>query len=234
MTYDSLLPTFLSTPPPTNKPAISLPFRFVDGFGFSTSQIGIVMAVQGAYAIVSNAFIVAPISKRLGHLRLFQLTAVSYFLLYLVTPYLVLLPDNLRTVGITAIIVFKNTWSTLAYPSNAVLLANSAPTHLSLGTINGAAASVASLCRSMGPLVSGLLYTFGLQTGYSIIPWWTSGLVTIVGALISFQLTEPRGRLDEKIDDIETGSAAAAHTLESYETAEEEGQQAVLSRQATN
>ncbi len=166
MTYDSLLPTFLSTPPPAQPSPVSLPFKFVDGFGFPASMIGVIMAVQGAYAIISNGFLVAPVSKLVGHLRLFKLIACSYFVLYLVTPYLVLLPDNLRMVGIYCLIVFKNTLGTLAYPSNAVLLANSAPSQLSLGTINGVAASTASLCRTLGPLVAGALYTFGLQTGY--------------------------------------------------------------------
>ncbi|KAH8879706.1 MFS general substrate transporter [Thozetella sp. PMI_491] len=215
MTYDSLLPTFLSTPPPTHPQPASLPFKFVDGFGFTTSKIGVIMAVQGAYAIVSNGFIVAPVSKQMGYLRLFKLIACSYFTLYLVTPYLVLLPESLRMVGIYSLIVFKNTLGTLAYPSNAVLLANSAPSQLSLGTINGIAASTASLCRTLGPLVSGALYTFGLQTGYSVIPWWVSGAVTIVGAFISLQLREPKGRLDDKPADEEMGSI---ESLEAQET----------------
>jgi hypothetical protein len=30
----------------------------------------------------------------------------------------------------------------------------------------------------------------GLQTGYSGLAWWFSGLVTIAGAYLSFQITE--------------------------------------------
>ena len=98
--------------------------------------------------------------------------------------------------GVYALIVLKCTYATLAYPSNAILLTNSAPTTLSLGTINGVAASTASLARACGPTISGLLYTMGLESGYSGLAWWVTGLVTIAGAYISFSITEPRGRLD--------------------------------------
>ncbi|EQK97458.1 Major facilitator superfamily domain, general substrate transporter [Ophiocordyceps sinensis CO18] len=78
----------------------------------------------------------------------------------------------------------------MAYPNNAILLANSAPNKQVLGTINGIAASTASLCRALGPTVSGILYAVGLRTGYSGLAWWFSGLVTIVGAYLSSQITE--------------------------------------------
>ena len=212
MTFDQLLPIFLSTDPTKHPETRRLPFKFVDGFGFDSQSIGVVLSVQGVYSMAATCFIFPRVARRLGALQLFRLVAISYFLLYLVTPYLVLLPKNLQTVGIYIIVIWKCTYSTMAYPSNAILLTNSAPTNLSLGTINGVAASTASLCRAFGPTISGLLYSLGLQAGYSGLAWWTSGLVTIVGAFISFQLMEPNGRLDEKTDDIETGTDTATES----------------------
>lgn len=189
MTFDQLLPVFLSTAPPKH-PNVELPFKFVDGFGLETKTIGIIMSVQGIYSFVSNYVLVAPITRRLGSLRLFRILALSYFALYLVTPYLVLLPKNMVMPAIYILVVWKCTFSTMAYPSNAILLANSAPSKEVLGTINGIAASTASLCRALGPTISGLLYSLGLQTGYSGLAWWFSGLVTIVGAYLSLKITE--------------------------------------------
>lgn len=189
MTFDQLLPVFLSTAPPKH-PNVELPFKFIDGFGLETKTIGVIMSVQGIYSLVSNYVLVAPVTRRVGSLRLFRMLAVSYFALYLVTPYLVLLPDNMRMPAIYILVVWKCTFSTMAYPSNAILLANSAPSKQVLGTINGIAASTASLCRALGPTVSGLLYSLGLKTGYSGLAWWFSGLVTVVGAYLSLQITE--------------------------------------------
>lgn len=189
MTFDQLFPVFLSTSPPDD-PVQKLPFKFVDGFGLDTKTIGVIMSVQGLYSLFSNYLVVAPVTRRLGSLRLFRLIAFSYFSLYLVTPYLVLLPESMRMPAIYMLVIWKCTFATMAYPSNAILLANSAPSKEVLGTINGIAASTASLCRALGPTVSGFLYALGLQTGYSGLAWWFSGATTLVGAYLSSQITE--------------------------------------------
>ncbi|KAK4151270.1 hypothetical protein C8A00DRAFT_17309 [Chaetomidium leptoderma] len=202
MVFDSLLPVFLSTNAPEHPAPISLPFKFAGGFGLDTQTIGAILAVQGLYSMASTHFLFPRITERLGPLRLFKLMSVLYPLLYFFTPYIVLLPESLRMASVYMIVVWKCTFSTLAYPSNAILITNSAPTTLTLGTINGAAASTASLCRALGPIISGLLYSLGLESGYSGLSWWVTGLVTIGGIYIGMEITEPRGRMDEK-DDIE-------------------------------
>lgn len=209
MTFDQLFPVFLSTTPPEPATEIQLPFKFVSGFGLDTKEIGVILAVQGFYSMVSTVFLFPLVCQKLGALKLFRLLAISYFLLYLMTPYVVLLPERYRMVGIYIMVIWKCTFSTMAYPSNAILLTNSAPTLLSLGTINGVAASTASLCRAFGPTISGFLYSLGLQSGYSGLAWWCSGAVTIAGAFLSLRLTEPRGRLDEPD---ESPNGAPEHT----------------------
>ncbi|EFY93474.1 MFS multidrug transporter, putative [Metarhizium acridum CQMa 102] len=202
MTFDQLFPVFLSTESPINGPTVELPFKFVNGFGLDTKTIGVIMSVQGLYSLFSNYMIVAPVTTRLGSLRLFRMLAFSYFALYLVTPYLVLLPQNLRMPAIYTLVIWKCTYATMAYPNNAILLANSAPTKEVLGTINGIAASTASLCRALGPTVSGFLYAAGLHTGYSGLAWWFSGVVTLVGAYLSSQISENGSQAGEVgIDD---------------------------------
>src|SRR6266699_879470 len=209
MTFDQLLPVFLSTSAPENgeAEAVSLPFKFVGGFGLDNQSIGLIIALQGVYSLFTNFCLFPLASKRLGELRLFKLLAVSYFVLYLITPYVVLLPPVLRLPGIIILILWKCTFSTMAYPSNAILTSNSAPSLLVLGTINGVAASTASLCRAFGPTISGVLYALGLETGYSGLPWWCSATVSAVGGAIALHMTETRGRLDEKREEDEAALA---------------------------
>lgn len=195
MTFDQLLPVFLSTAPAKHT-NVELPFKFVDGFGLETKMIGVIMSVQGIYSLMLNYTIVAPVTQKLGSLRLFRIIALTYFGLYFITPYLVLLPEKLRMPAIYILVVWKCTFSTMAYPSNAILLANSAPSKQVLGTINGIAASTASLCRALGPTVSGLLYSLGLKTGYCGLAWWFSALMSIVGAYLSLQIAEGGGHWD--------------------------------------
>ncbi|KAK0735747.1 major facilitator superfamily domain-containing protein [Apiosordaria backusii] len=212
MAFDSLLPVFLSTNPPEKPMPTTLPFKFADGFGWDTQTIGFILSVQGVYSLASTRLLFPFVANKIGALRLFKIMSVLYPLLYFFTPYIVLLPESLRMLSVYGIVVWKMTFSTLAYPSNAILITNSAPTTLTLGTINGAAAMTASLCRALGPIVSGFFYTQGMESGYSGLSWWVAGLVAVVGAWIGLQITEPKGRMDEKEDMDETIEDEQART----------------------
>lgn len=209
MTFDTLLPSFLATKAPSGATSMNLPFQFVGGFGFSSQQTGVVMSFQGIYTMVINAVLVPVIIARLTPLGTFRLLAVSYFALYLITPYLVLLPERFSMVGLSLIIVWKATFSSLAYPSNALLTAEWAPSQNVMGTINGAAASTASLCRAAAPAFSGMLYAFGLESGYSGLAWWFSALVTLGGAYVAMRLPEPRVLSEKSRGDIEAAPASS-------------------------
>ncbi|KAI1115351.1 MFS general substrate transporter [Nemania sp. NC0429] len=194
MTFDQLLPVFLATAPPKDRMEPSLPLKFVDGFNLDSKTVGIILSIQGAYQLLINMFLVPRVLSRFGALRSFRFIVVAYFLLYLVTPYLVLLPPAYRMVGLAVVLAWKCTFASIVYPSNAILTADSAPSHLALGTINGVAASTASLCRAFGPTISGILYTVGLQTGYSGLAWWSSALVAIGGAVVGLRISDPANR----------------------------------------
>src|ERR1700722_12502707 len=83
--------------------------------------------------------------------------------LYFVVPYFVLLPSSLQIPAVYAALFGKITLHVIAFPSCAILLANAAPSSTVLGSINGVAASMASLSRSFGPTVTGILHTKSLE-----------------------------------------------------------------------
>lgn len=168
--------------------------------------------------MIATIFFFPIVVRRFGALGLFRLLAITYPLLYLATPYMALLPENLRMIGIYILVIWKCTFATMAYPSNAILLTNSAPSLLMLGTINGVAASTASLSRAFGPTVSGVLFSTGLSLGYSGLAWWCSAAIAVVGTFISFRMSDKGGRMDvdEKNDrDQEAGlEEPLEHTLD--------------------
>jgi hypothetical protein len=202
MTYDSLFPVFLSTPHTAN-PSVKLPFKFSDGLGMPQQEVGIILSAQGIYSLLVNMAVVPWAISRFGALRLFRFLAVSYCLLYFLTPYIVLLPKPAQTVGIYVLLVWKCTFSNMAYPSNAILTANYAPSKLVIGNINGVAASTASFCRGFGPIVSGMLYSVGLRTGYSGLAWWCSALVAIAGGVVTMAIPEQPPICEKSPDDLE-------------------------------
>lgn len=148
--------------------------------------------------------------RRFGNLKTFRFVVMVWPILYFLVPYLVLLPDRFQLIGIYGCMLWRVTAQVLAYPSNAILLTNSAPSMLVLGVINGVAASTASLMRAFGPTVSGLTYSTGLKLGYTGLAFWISGIVAFLGALESLWMGEGGGRMDQQ-------------SIEEAELAEEEG-----------
>ncbi|KIM92614.1 hypothetical protein OIDMADRAFT_62420 [Oidiodendron maius Zn] len=198
MAFDAMLPTLPSTKVPENGSVWKLPFKFVGGYGLTTREIGVVLSVQGVYSMIATTFIFSIVVRKLGALGVSRMTTLSYPLLYIVTPYIALLPEPLRMAGVHALVIWKCAFAAMAYPSNAILLTNSTPSLLMLGTISGVAASTASLSRAFAPSVSGVLFSAGLQLGYSGLAWWCCALFTIIGATISMRVTDEGGRVDSQ------------------------------------
>ncbi|OCK74601.1 MFS general substrate transporter [Lepidopterella palustris CBS 459.81] len=212
ISFEQLMPILMSLPASTI-PA-HLPFKFQGGFAFSTKTIGFILSVQGVLQMVAQLFIFPIISRRIGSLHTFWLVIFAYPFLYLVTPYLVLLPEKFRLPGVFMILAWKVTAQSLAYPSLAIMLANAAPTKKVLGTLNGAAASSASVCRGFGPTISGMIQSRGQTIGYSGLSWWTCAAVALIGCIPSIFMKEERRRPGfRSLDKDEDEEASLCDTL---------------------
>ena len=188
------MPVFLSEPVSFEPPV--LPFKFSGGFGLSSKTIGTLLAIQGVYSMLAQLLLFPFLVRRFGTLRVFQVVLITWPLLYLVVPYVVLLPERIQMVAVMVCLLWRITAQVLAFPSHAILLTNAAPSSLVLGLINGAAASTASLSRALGPTLSGFIHSASLRTGYTGLVWWTGGLVALVGAIECLLLREVKGRMD--------------------------------------
>lgn len=158
-------------------------FKFIGGFGLPSNIIGLILSLQGVYQMGAQMILFPWVISRFGALRTFRFTALTYPLLYLVVPYLAQLPTSLRWPALVTIFIWKVTHQSFAYPSNMLLLTSAAPSLLVLGVLNGFAASAASLARAIGPTLSGVLQSVGLDAGYVGIPWWVTAAVAVLGAV---------------------------------------------------
>ena len=208
ISLEQLLPILMSRGP-SSTPA-ELPFKFTGGFAYSTKAIGIILSVQGVLQMIAQLWIFPWVSGRLGSLRTFYLTLATYPFLYLIAPYLGLLPRPLRIPGVVLILAWKVTAQSLSYPSLNIMMANAAPSKKVLGTLYGAAASSASVCRGIGPTFSGAIESRGSMIGYSGLSWWACGLVAFIGWIPGAFMKEERRRpgfqgLSAEDEDAETG-----------------------------
>lgn len=188
VSFDQLMPVFLSTPKSDDK--VVLPLKFTGGLGLPTKTIGFMLAVQGVYSMIAQLWLFPFVVKHFGTLRTFRFVLLAWPPLYLAVPYLILLPAKLQMPAVYVALISKITFHVIAFPATAILLANAAPTSKVLGSINGAAASTASLSRAFGPTVTGLLHSKGLESGYSVLAWWACAIVCVVGAIESFWMEE--------------------------------------------
>lgn len=216
---EQLLPVLFSMPESDSPP--SMPFKFTGGFALPTKSIGFILSIQGFIQMFMTIFVFPMVNRRLGSLKTFRIVILAYPFLYLLVPYLTLVPVSLRMPCIYLILIWKVTAQALSYPSSAIMLANSTPSKRVLGTLNGVAASAASLCRAFGPTVSGLLQSFGLSIGYLGVPWWASAAVAVAGAILSLCMVEENRRhrpLDpEKIDQHAPEALAGNLTMQEEE-----------------
>ncbi|KAL3481998.1 major facilitator superfamily domain-containing protein [Aspergillus californicus] len=221
VSFDQLMPVFLSTPESDGN--VALPFKFTGGLGLTTKTIGLMLAVQGVYSMIAQLWLFPFVVRHFGTLRTFRFVLLVWPPLYLLVPYLILLPAKLQMAAAYVALISKITFHVIAFPSTAILLANAAPSLKVLGSINGAAASVASLSRAFGPSITGFLHSKGLESGYSVISWWACAFVCFVGAIQSFWMEESERQedTDEKTPDHNTSSADES-TLRGLHAAQDE------------
>lgn len=179
---------------PESQEAPKLPFQFSGGFALPTKVIGFILSAQGFIQMFATLFVFPYVNRKIGSLATFRFVIFSYPILYLLVPYLTLVPTAMRMPCIYFVLVWKVTAQALSYPSLAIMLANATPSKKVLGTLNGVAASSASLCRAFGPTLSGLVQSLGLSVGALGLPWWANSLVAGIGAVLSLQMVEEKRR----------------------------------------
>jgi MFS family permease len=225
---EQLLPVLFSLPESDTAP--SLPFKFTGGFDLPTRAIGGILSAQGLIQVIAMLFAFPMLTRYLGSLTLFRITVLTYPFLYIVTPYLTLAPTALRMPCVYLILVWKVCAQAFTMPSALIMLANNTPSPKVSGTLNGAMAASASLCRTFGPTFSGLLQSAGLSLGALGLPWWTNAAVAVIGAVIAIFMREEKRRTfenekampmdDESEDDeaLNEGPNASLETLQSTPT----------------
>ncbi|KAL2818379.1 major facilitator superfamily domain-containing protein [Aspergillus granulosus] len=222
VSFDQLMPVFLSTPKSNDD--VTLPFKFTGGLGLSTKTIGFMLAVQGVYSMIAQLWLFPFVVRHFGTLRTFRFVLLVWPPLYLLVPYLILLPEKLQMTAAYVALICKITFHVIAFPSTAILLANAAPSSKVLGSINGAAASTASLSRAFGPSVTGFLHSKGLDSGYSVISWWACGIVCTIGAIQSFWIEESEPhRGTEKTPEENASTTGRNHVRGSFTADMEDG-----------
>ncbi|KAL4780894.1 major facilitator superfamily domain-containing protein [Aspergillus varians] len=195
MAFESLLPVFLHAPPQRflDSPDVEYPFKFVGGFGMDSQRIGVFYTITGIFGIIIQFYVFPASAKRFGVLKCVKVSAAVFPLIYILTPYVVLVPESVRDVSICFLILAKLTASIFNFPGITILLTNSAGSMGILGTLNGVATSMSAVGRAAGPAMLGPIFSFGMKVGYIILPWWFLSFISVLAALPILWIVEGDG-----------------------------------------
>lgn len=173
VSYDSILPVFFSTHPPTAKDPIRLPFHIPGGFGLSTAQIGLIYSVNAIITMLLQFLLYPPIARHYGSVKLLATSAAVYPFIYFVTPYtLPITSKHWLYASWTVIILLKSITGVFVFTSSTILITNTASSIRVLGTLNGFATSTAAMGRAVGPSAFGWMFSAGQKGGgWTTIPW---------------------------------------------------------------
>lgn len=213
--FTNIWSLFLSTPrhyapsPSDNKPADDgqqrrdLPLLFTGGLGMPASTVGVATSFLGVLGMILQVTLYPPVQGRLGTIRSFRYFLPLFPFAYFLAPYLSIMPSSTPSPepasgiliwgGIVIVLLLQVTARTFTLPASIILLNNCSPHPSVLGTIHGLGQSVSAGFRTVGPVVGGWWYGYGLDIGMVAWGWWLVAAMSIVGSTTAIGMHEGSG-----------------------------------------
>ena len=148
-------------------------------------------------------FLYPQVSARLGTIRSWRIFLILFPFTYFLVPYLSVVPSTSEPpsaktgpwiwMALVGVLGLQVTGRTFALPSQTILVNNCSPHPSVLGTVHGIGQSVSSAARTIGPMVGGLVYGFGLNHGVVGTVWWCLCSVAVCNCLASLLVREGDG-----------------------------------------
>lgn len=167
------------------------------------STVGVATSFLGLIGMGLQIFLYPPIHARLGTMRSFRLFLCLFPVCYFLAPYLSILPSTTKPpeaasgpfiwLGIVFILFLQVTARTFTMPASIILLNNCSPHPSVLGTIHGLGQSVSAAFRTVGPVVGGWWYGYGLDIGMVAWGWWGVAAMSAIGCVTALGMYEGSG-----------------------------------------
>ncbi|KPM37167.1 hypothetical protein AK830_g9380 [Neonectria ditissima] len=181
----------------------SLPLLFTGGLGMPASTVGVASSFLGLIGMIFQFTLYPPVQARLGTMRSFRWFLILFPVAYFIGPYLSILPSSTQApeaasgawiwAGIILILLLQVMARTFTLPATIILLNNCSPHPSVLGTIHGLGQSVSAAFRTVGPVVGGWWYGYGLDIGMVAWGWWGVAGVATLGCGTALMMHEGSG-----------------------------------------
>ena len=181
VSYNSLYPIFVSSPPPI-------------GRGLSPKEIGFSLSFVGVVSIIFQLLLFGPLLARLGNLWGYRLALGGFVAAFWATPFVGYIDSAdgqsakiLPWIELYSVLLLKTVAAVVGLTCAMLLITNASPKPSTLGTLNGLAQTLSAGGRAIGPLISGGLFTLsaGVANGGELLAWGVFGGVAGIGLGLS-------------------------------------------------
>lgn len=207
LALDALIAVFMHQPIITDAARRGpLSLMFTGGFGIDATRIGTLLFISSVPFVCMQIFLYPYLVRTLGLVRVMWLGLCVFPLACLLMPFTVLLgPGWPQQSAMVLIWTIKQLGAITIFPCLYMLTLHVSDGVRSLSTLNGLGVMVSAVGRAVGPATAGILYTTGLKMGSVVIPWWSLGVLSILGSIpmlwIEYDVeAKAGGILDEEED----------------------------------
>ncbi|KAK7408305.1 hypothetical protein QQX98_009507 [Neonectria punicea] len=196
--FDQIFPVFMVTPQAASHP----PLRLNGGLGFESNLSASLIQAAGIVFVLLMITVFPLVDRWLGSLRCLQGSLMIYPVTYLLLPYLAVLPASPAWIPITAasaILVAKSVAAVFSFNESSVLLSTAAPSHNTLGLVNGIGQTAAAGARALGPAAMGVFIGLGDRVGSGALGWWFLAAVSAIGAVQGLSVVDDTDELSEEV-----------------------------------
>jgi MFS family permease len=165
------------------------------GLNFNTNDISNILTSGGLILLIFQLYLFPKLQKRLGALKLYRYS----FLVFIITCFLMPMLNSIADYYILMIIclVLLNLVRAMSMVMGAtslqLLLVDSNSDNSKLGTINGYNQTLANFCKSLGPMLCGVAYSWSLSHSYYFpfnryFSWMILILLCLANCIISYYI----------------------------------------------
>ncbi|KAJ5263423.1 hypothetical protein N7478_011028 [Penicillium angulare] len=189
VSFNSLFPIFAQAKPPA-------------GRKLTPSEIGLSQGFAGIVTIIFQIGIFNRLRDKMGNRWSYRAGLFGFVIAFLLMPFIgykskpgtgLTRQSALMAVELCFVLLIKTVASVGGLTSALLLVTNSAPNHAVLGALNGLAQTLSAAGRSVGPFLSGGLFslTSKIQPKGEALAFGVFGAVSFIGFIMSFGI---RGR----------------------------------------
>ncbi|OJJ43850.1 hypothetical protein ASPZODRAFT_135881 [Penicilliopsis zonata CBS 506.65] len=184
VSFASLYPIFAQAPPPS-------------GRALTPSEIGLSQGFAGVVTIIFQICIFGKLRDKMGNKWSYRTGLFGFTISFLLMPFIGYKGDDekgistksaLLAIELCFVLLVKTVASVGGLTSALLLVTNSAPNHAVLGALNGLAQTLSAAGRTVGPFLSGGLFslTSNVQPKGEALAFGVFGAVSFIGFLLSF------------------------------------------------